>query len=425
MSSSDTFPSPLTLKGTQLFCDDCDLTALAKEFGTPLYVYSLTELTKRANHWAQATKQRKDRVFYAMKANSSQALLKEFIRFGFGFDIVSGGELARALAAGADPKTIVYSGVGKSKEEIKAALTAGILCFNVESESELLRISALAKELGKTANISLRVNPDIDAKTHPYISTGLKKNKFGVSFEEAPRLYKLAKSLPNIRITGIDAHIGSQLTELAPFVHALEKILDIVDTLKGEGITLDHIDVGGGLGICYTKETPPSVETLVSALHETLEARDYKDTTLFFEPGRSLIASSGLLLTRVEYLKAGPEKNFCIVDASMTEMIRPALYQATMPLFNCTNRGTSSKAFDVVGPVCESSDWLEKDFKIDVKEGDILVMADAGAYGMSMASTYNSRAMPAEVLACDGKATLIRKRSSIEDLMRLEVSAEN
>ncbi len=425
MSSSETFPTPLTLKGTQLFCDGCDLTGLTKEFGTPLYVYSLTELARCANNWSQATKQRKDRVFYAMKANSSQALLKEFIRFGFGFDIVSGGELARALAAGADPKTIVYSGVGKSAQEIKAALTAGILCFNVESESELLRISAIAKELGKTANISLRVNPDIDAKTHPYISTGLKKNKFGVSFDEAPRIYKLAQRLPNIRVTGIDAHIGSQLTELDPFVHALEKILDIVDALGKEGITLDHIDVGGGLGICYTKETPPSVETLVSALHETLTSRGYKDTALFFEPGRSLIATCGLLLTRVEYLKAGPEKNFCIVDASMTEMIRPALYQATMPLFNCTNRGASSVPFDVVGPVCESSDWLERDFSVDVKEGDILVMADAGAYGMSMASTYNSRETPAEVLLCEGKATLIRKRSTIEDLMRLEISEGN
>ncbi len=422
MSSFDTFPSPLTCENGSLFCDGCDLTALAKEFGTPLYVYSLSELQRTAKHWKEASEARKDRVFYAMKANSSQALLKEFIRFGFGFDIVSGGELARALAAGADPKTIVYSGVGKSELEIKAALRAGILCFNVESESELLRISQIAKELEKTANISLRVNPDIDAKTHPYISTGLKKNKFGVSFDDAPRIYALAKTLPNIRITGIDAHIGSQLTELPPFIHALEKILDIVDCLKGEGIRLDHIDVGGGLGICYTKETPPSIESLVNGLHEVLSARGYEDTTLFFEPGRSLVASSGLLLTRVEYLKKGPEKNFCIVDASMTEMIRPALYQATMPLFNCTNRGKAETPFDVVGPVCESSDWLERDFSVKVKEGDILVMADAGAYGMSMASTYNSRATPAEVLLCNGKATLIRKKSSIEDLLRLEDS---
>lgn len=421
MSNSDIVPLPLLYENGHLVCDGCELLALTEKFGTPLYAYSLSELQRKAHDWVSAGAMHKDRVFYAMKANSSQALLKEFIRFGFGFDIVSGGELARALAAGADPKNIVYSGVGKSKEEITAALTAGILCFNVESESELLRISAVAKELGKCANISLRVNPDIDAKTHPYISTGLKKNKFGVSFDDAPRLYKLAQTLPNIRITGIDAHIGSQLTQSAPFIHALEKILDIVDSLKDDGIKLDHIDVGGGLGICYTTETPPSVDSLVSALHAVLCARGYKDTTLFFEPGRSLIASCGLLLTRVEYLKKGPEKNFCIVDASMTEMIRPALYQATMPLFNCINRGESSAPFDIVGPVCESSDWLERDSHVAVKEGDVLVMANAGAYGMSMASTYNSRVTPAEVLLKGGKATLIRKKSSIDDILRLEV----
>ena len=423
MPTSPFLPSSLTQNNGRSYFDGCDLNYLAEKYGTPLYVYSLTELRRCAASWAHEVTATKDRVFYAMKANSSQALLREFVKFGFGFDIVSGGELFRALAAGANPKNIVYSGVGKRTEEIRRAIEVGILCFNVESESELLRINSVASRLGKVAHVSLRVNPDVDAKTHPYISTGLKNNKFGVAFTEAVRLYKLAASLPYLAVSGIDAHIGSQLTELDPFIHALEKILDIVDDLKREGIRLDHIDVGGGLGICYTNEVPPVVATLVKSLRETLNRRGYNATSLFLEPGRSLIASSGILLTRVEYLKKTEVKNFCIVDASMTEMIRPALYHAEMPLFNCLVRSESSLSWDVVGPVCESSDWLAKNLSLTVSEGDVLAMPNAGAYGAAMASTYNSRPTPAEVLLLDGKDALIRERSKLSDLTLLEKSS--
>ena len=414
------FPSSLTQNNHRFYFDGCDLNYLAEKYGTPLYVYSLTELRRCAASWAHEVTATGDRIFYAMKANSSQALLREFVKFGFGFDIVSGGELFRALRAGADPKNIVYSGVGKRTEEIRRAIEAGILCFNVESESELLRINSVAGCLGKVAHVSLRVNPDVDAKTHPYISTGLKNNKFGVAFTDAVRLYKLAASLPYLAVSGIDAHIGSQLTEREPFIHALEKILDIVDDLKREGIRLDHIDVGGGLGICYTNEVPPEVSTLVQSLRETLNRRGYSATPLFFEPGRSLVASSGILLTRVEYLKKTDVKNFCIVDGSMTEIIRPALYHAEMPLFNCRVRNDSSLLWDVVGPVCESSDWLAKNLSLSVSEGDVLAMPNAGAYGAAMASTYNSRPTPAEVLLLNGKDKLIRERSKLSDLTELE-----
>ncbi len=423
MPISPFLPSSLTQNNGRFYFDGCDLNYLAEKYGTPLYVYSLTELRRCAASWAHEVTATRDRVFYAMKANSSQALLRELVKFGFGFDIVSGGELFRALAAGADPKNIVYSGVGKSTEEIRHAIEVGILCFNVESESELLRINSVASRLGKIARVSLRVNPDVDAKTHPYISTGLKNNKFGVAFTDAVRLYKLAASLPYLSVSGIDAHIGSQLTELAPFIHALEKILDIVDDLKREGIQLDHIDLGGGLGICYTNEVPPVVARLVQSLRETLKQRGYSATPLFFEPGRSLIASSGILLTRVEYLKKTEVKNFCIVDASMTEMIRPALYHAQMPLFNCLVRNESSLSWDIVGPVCESSDWLAKNLSLTVSEGDVLAMPNAGAYGAAMASTYNSRPTPAEVLLLEGKDALIRERSKLSDLTLLERSS--
>ncbi len=405
-----------------LYCESCDLRSVAETFGTPLYVYSRAKLRECASHWNEATKNAKARVFYAMKANSSKAILQEFLSAGIGFDIVSGGELARALAAGANPKNIVYSGVGKRSDEIQAALLADILCFNIESEAELYRVSAIANDLGKTANISFRVNPDVDAKTHPYISTGLKRNKFGIPFQDAFDLYKIAASLPGIRISGIDAHIGSQLTEISPFVDSLEKLLNIVDRLQAAGIFLDHVDIGGGLGICYTTENPPHIENLVQSLQNKLTSRGHGDLSLYFEPGRSLVASCGLLLTRVEYLKANESKNFCIVDASMTEMIRPALYQAEMPLFNCTVRKDLPHDWEIVGPVCESGDWLAKNQALAVRAGDVLVMPNAGAYGMSMASTYNSRVFPAEVMIDGDKALLIRERSTVEDLMQLERS---
>ena len=391
MNSRDYITSCLSEKDGRLFCESCDLVALARQFGTPLYVYSRAELKARAKAWVDAVSGTQDRVFFAMKANSTKAIVKEFFNAGIGADIVSGGELTRALHAGLAGSSVVYSGVGKSTREIAAALEAGILCFNIESESELYRISNTASELGKTATVSFRVNPDVDAKTHPYISTGLKNNKFGIAYHEALRIYKTATTLPGIRVSGIDAHIGSQLTDIAPFVHALEKILDIVDTLAEASIPLDHIDVGGGLGIRYTDETPPSVNDLVTALRETKKQRGY----------------------------ASP-KNFCIVDASMTEMIRPALYQANMPLFNAVIRHDTPRTWDIVGPVCESSDWLAKNLSLTVRAGDVLVMPNAGAYGSSMASTYNSRALPAEVMVEGDKATLIRTRSDIQSLMDLE-----
>ena len=420
MNSDDYITSCLSEKGGRLFCESCDLVALARQFGTPLYVYSRAELKARAKAWIDAIGSTQDRVFFAMKANSTKAIVKEFLNAGIGADIVSGGELTRALHVGLAGSSVVYSGVGKSTREIAAALEAGILCFNIESESELYRISNTASELGKTATVSFRVNPDVDAKTHPYISTGLKNNKFGIAYHEALRIYKTATTLPGIRVSGIDAHIGSQLTDIAPFVHALERILDIVDTLAEASIPLDHIDVGGGLGIRYTDETPPSVNDLVTALRETKKRRGYELTPLYFEPGRHLVAPAGLLLTRVEYLKPASPKNFCIVDASMTEMIRPALYQATMPLFNTVTRQDAPRTWDVVGPVCESSDWLAKNLDLAVRAGDVLVMPNAGAYGSSMASTYNSRALPAEVMVDGDKATLIRAKSDIQSLMDLE-----
>ena len=420
MNSRDYITSCLSEKDGRLFCESCDLVALARQFGTPLYVYSRAELKARAKAWVDAVSGAQDRVFFAMKANSTKAIVKEFFNAGIGADIVSGGELTRALHAGLAGSSVVYSGVGKRTREIAAALEAGILCFNIESESELYRISNTASELGKTATVSFRVNPDVDAKTHPYISTGLKNNKFGIAYHEALRIYKTATTLPGIRVSGIDAHIGSQLTDIAPFVHALEKILDIVDTLAEASISLDHIDVGGGLGIRYTDETPPSVNDLVTALRETKKQRGYELTPLYFEPGRHLVAPAGLLLTRVEYLKPASPKNFCIVDASMTEMIRPALYQANMPLFNAVIRHAAPRTWDIVGPVCESSDWLAKNLSLTVRAGDVLVMPNAGAYGSSMASTYNSRALPAEVMVEGDKATLIRTRSDIQSLMDLE-----
>ena len=403
MNSRNYITSCLSEKDGRLFCESCDLVALARQFGTPLYVYSRAELKARAKAWVDVVSSTQDRVFFAMKANSTKAIVKEFFNAGIGADIVSGGELTRALHAGLAGSSVVYSGVGKSTREIAAALEAGILCFNIESESELYRISNTASELGKTATVSFRVNPDVDAKTHPYISTGLKNNKFGIAYHEALRIYKTATTLPGIRVSGIDAHIGSQLTDIAPFVHALEKILDIVDTLAEASIPLDHIDVGGGLGIRYTDETPPSVNDLVTALRETKKQRGYELTPLYFEPGRHLVTPAGLLLTRVEYLKPASPKNFCIVDASMTEMIRPALYQANMPLFNAVIRHAAPRTWDIVGPVCESSDWLAKNLSLNVR-----------------ASTYNSRALPAEVMVEGDKATLIRTRSDIQSLMDLE-----
>lgn len=402
-----------------LYCEELNLRELALRFGTPLYVYSHQALKTALENWMRGIAGTNHRVFYAMKANSNLALLKFFHDSGTGFDIVSRGELQRALMAGAKGNDIVYSGVGKSREDIRAALRADIDCFNVESIPELDRINEVALEEKRMAPVSVRVNPDVDAKTHPYISTGLKNNKFGVSYDQTVALYQRAATLPGIRISGIDMHIGSQITELEPFVHAADKIFDIVDALAQNGIMLDHLDFGGGLGVRYTDETPPSAETLVKAVSRKAAERGFADLPIYFEPGRSLVARAGILLTTVEYLKPTEAKNFMIVDAAMNDMVRPTLYQAQMPLVNCTQRDEAN-LWDVVGPVCETGDFLARSIELAAQPGDVLAMTGAGAYGMSMASNYNSRGRAAEVLVSGSRVWLIRRRETIEDLMALE-----
>lgn len=402
-----------------LYCEELNLRELALRFGTPLYVYSHQALKTALENWMRGIAGTNHRVFYAMKANSNLALLKFFHDSGTGFDIVSRGELQRALMAGAKGNDIVYSGVGKSREDIRAALRADIGCFNIESIPELDRINEVALEEKRMAPVSVRVNPDVDAKTHPYISTGLKNNKFGVSYDQTVALYQRAATLPGIRISGIDMHIGSQITELEPFVHAADKIFDIVDALAQNGIMLDHLDFGGGLGVRYTDETPPSAETLVKAVSRKAAERGYADLPIYFEPGRSLVARAGILLTTVEYLKPTEAKNFMIVDAAMNDMVRPTLYQAQMPLVNCTQRDEAN-LWDVVGPVCETGDFLARSIELAAQPGDVLAMTGAGAYGMSMASNYNSRGRAAEVLVSGSRVWLIRRRETIEDLMALE-----
>lgn len=402
-----------------LYCEELNLRELAQRFGTPLYVYSHQALKTALENWMRGIAGTNHRVFYAMKSNSNLALLKFFHDSGTGFDIVSRGELQRALMAGAKGNDIVYSGVGKSREDIRAALRADIGCFNVESIPELDRINEVALEEKRMAPVSVRVNPDVDAKTHPYISTGLKNNKFGVSYDQTVALYQRAATLPGIRISGIDMHIGSQITELEPFVHAADKIFDIVDALAQNGIMLDHLDFGGGLGVRYTDETPPSAETLVKAVSRKAAERGFADLPIYFEPGRSLVARAGILLTTVEYLKPTEAKNFMIVDAAMNDMVRPTLYQAQMPLVNCTQRDEAN-LWDVVGPVCETGDFLARSIELAAQPGDVLAMTGAGAYGMSMASNYNSRGRAAEVLVSGSRVWLIRRRETIEDLMALE-----
>ncbi|MDO4936525.1 MAG: diaminopimelate decarboxylase [Sutterellaceae bacterium] len=409
-------------KDGALLCESLPVVDLARQYGTPLYVYSHAALKARIDDWAAGVAGTSNRVFYAMKANANLAILHLFAQAGFGFDIVSAGELARALAAGAKGENIVYSGVGKTVEDIKAALLAQVHCFNVESVAELDRINEVAGEMGAVAPISLRVNPDVDAKTHPYISTGLKNNKFGVAFDIAVDVYKKAQALPNVRITGIDCHIGSQITELEPFVHAADKLLDLVEALKREGIELDHIDFGGGLGVRYAEETPPTAKELIAAVSERVAARGFSGLSLYFEPGRSLVADAGALVMTVQYLKPTAAKNFCIVDAGMNDMIRPTLYQAVMPLINAANCPDAPMTWDVVGPICETGDFLSKNETLSVRQGDVLVMLAAGAYGMSMASNYNARGRAAEVLVKDNRSWLVRRRETPADIMALETT---
>ena len=407
----------LTLHHQHLQLDGVDLTALAARYHTPCYVYSHATLTAAFNAFETALSGRAHLICYAVKANPSLAILQLFARLGAGFDIVSGGELKRVIAAGGDTGKVVFSGVGKSAAEMRLALECNILCFNVESESELHRLNQVAAEMGKIAPISLRVNPDVDAKTHPYISTGLKGSKFGVAHEDALRLYRLAASLPNLRIEGIDCHIGSQLTETRPFADALDRVLALVDALEAEGIQLHHLDLGGGLGICYQDETPPAVQDYIGALLAKLAGRSH---TVLVEPGRALVGNAGLLLTQVEYLKPGSEKNFAIVDAAMNDLMRPALYDAYHDIVAVTPRDGGRSVYEIVGPVCESGDFLGHARSLALQPGDLLAILSAGAYGMSMSSNYNTRPRAAEVMVKDGETFLIRERETVEQLFAHE-----
>ncbi|WP_035382842.1 diaminopimelate decarboxylase [Ferriphaselus sp. R-1] len=398
----------------QLCVDDLPLVDIAQRYGTPCYVYSHAALTAAYREFAEAFKSREHLICYAVKANPSLAILNLFARLGAGFDIVSGGELQRVLAAGGAANKVVFSGVGKSAAEMKLALEAEILCFNVESAAELERLNEVAGSLGRVAPISLRVNPNVDAKTHPYISTGLKKNKFGVAYDEARALYRRAAALPNIRVTGMDCHIGSQLTEVSPFVAAAEKVLALADQLAEDGIVLEHLDLGGGLGICYNDETPPSIAEYAQALLAALAGRSER---LIFEPGRRLVGNAGVLLTTIEYLKQGEEKSFALVDAAMNDLMRPALYDAYHAIQPVVSRSDVATAiYEVVGPVCETGDFIGHDRELAVAAGDVLAVMSAGAYGMSMSSNYNTRPRAAEVLVREGEAHLIRERETVRSL---------
>jgi diaminopimelate decarboxylase len=398
----------------QLHAEQVPLADIAARFGTPCYVYSRAALEQGFRQFSDALRGRDHLICYAVKANSNLAILNVFARLGAGFDIVSGGELQRVLAAGGDARKVVFSGVGKTAAEMRMALEADILCFNVESAAELERLNEVAGSMGRVASISMRVNPDVDAKTHPYISTGLKQNKFGVAYDEAVALYRKARGLPHLHITGMDCHIGSQLTETSPFIAAAEKVLLLVDQLAAEGIHLEHLDLGGGLGICYGDETPPAIADYVAALLGALRGRSQK---LIIEPGRVLVGNAGVLLTRVEYLKHGEEKNFAIVDAAMNDLMRPALYDAYHEILPVLQEQHAPQSYEVVGPICETGDFIGHARDLAIAPQSLLAVLSAGAYGMSMSSNYNTRARAAEVIV-DGKAAhLVRRRETIEHLL--------
>lgn len=408
-------------RGSELFIDDCSLRELAQRYGSPLYVYSRRAMLAALESYQRALVGRKHLVCYAMKANSTLAVLQTFAQAGCGFDIVSGGELERVLAAGGDASKVVFSGVGKTRAEMRRALEAGVRCFNVESEPELELLSQVAVETGRIAQVSLRVNPDVDAGTHPYISTGLKGNKFGIAHERAVATYQRAAQLPGITVAGIDCHIGSQITETGPYLDALDRVLDLVEAVEKAGVPLHHLDLGGGLGITYTNEAPPSAETLVRRLLARIDERGHSHREILFEPGRSLVGNAGVLLTDVLFLKPGEAKNFCIVDAAMNDLMRPAMYEAYMQIVPCQQRDdTPALTWDVVGPVCESGDWLGRDRELAVQAGDTLAILSAGAYGMSMASNYNTRGRAAEVMVDGDQAWLIREREPVNELFRFE-----
>jgi len=409
--------NPFHSKNGTLHAENVALTDIASTYGTPCYVYSRQALETAFAEFKAGFAGSDHLVCFAVKANPSLAILNLFARMGAGFDIVSGGELARVLAAGGDPAKVVFSGVGKTADELRAALNAGIFCFNVESAAELDRLNRIAGEMDKRAPVSLRVNPNVDAKTHPYISTGLKNNKFGVAYEDAFSLYQRAAAMPNIDVHGVDCHIGSQLTELPPFLDAFDRVLALADQLEAAGIHIQHIDAGGGIGICYNDETPPDFADYAQAMLQKLGNRKVK---LVFEPGRALVGNAGLLLTKVEYLKHTEAKNFAIVDAAMNDLMRPALYDAYHDIRPVAAGEGEAQTYEIVGPVCESGDFLGHDRKLALQQGGLLAIMSAGAYGMSMSSNYNTRPRAAEIMVDGDKHYLIRQRESIEQLFALE-----
>jgi diaminopimelate decarboxylase len=408
-------------KDNTLHAEHVALNQIAENFGTPCYVYSKAALTQAFERFDAGFKDTNHLVCFAVKSNPSLAILNLFAKLGAGFDIVSGGELARVIAAGGDPSKVVFSGVGKTADEMRAALDAGIFCFNVESASELMRLNDIAGYMGKVAPVSLRVNPNVDAKTHPYISTGLKNNKFGVAYEDALDIYLQAAAMPNIAIHGVDCHIGSQITELSPFLDAFDRVLALVDALEQNKIHIQHIDLGGGIGICYSDETPPEFTEYAKAMLAKLGKRDIK---LVFEPGRALVGNAGVLLTKVEYLKHTETKNFAIVDAAMNDLMRPALYDAYHAIEAVKPRVANTQNYEIVGPVCESGDFLGHDRDLALAEGDLLAIMSAGAYGMSMSSNYNTRPRAAEIMVDGDKSIVIRQREKVQDLFALETIIE-
>ena len=411
----------IAYQGGALHIEGVRVDNLASAHGTPLFVYSQAAMQDALAAYQRGFAGRKLHVCYAMKANSSLAILQFFAQQGCGFDIVSGGELERVLAAGGDAGKVIFSGVGKTRAEMLQALEAGILCFNVESEAELEELSAVATAAGRIAPVSIRVNPNVDPKTHPYISTGLKGNKFGIAHERTLAVYQRAASLPGLRVVGIDCHIGSQITEATPYLDATDRVLDLVESIEAAGIPIHHIDFGGGLGIDYNGDTPPAADVLWAQLLAKIDARGFGDRQFIIEPGRSLVGNAGLCVTQVLYLKPGEEKNFCIVDAAMNDLPRPAMYQAFHAIAPLQVRADqSAETYDVVGPICESGDWIGRDRSLAVQPGDRLAVLSAGAYCMSMASNYNTRGRAAEVLVSGTQADVIRQRETPADTFRGE-----
>lgn len=409
--------SVLEYRLNELMMEQVSLRELADRFGSPTYVYSRLAISQNYQAYADALGTHPGKICYAVKANSNLGVLSVLARLGAGFDIVSAGELERVLRAGGDPSSVVFSGVGKKAEEMARALEVGVACFNVESASELELLSQVANSMSKVANISLRVNPDVDANTHPYISTGLKENKFGINIDNAVDVYRRASQLPGIHIRGVDCHIGSQLTDLAPFLDALDRLLRLIDQLAQVGITIHHLDLGGGLGVTYNQERPPAVHDYIAAVKERIGRRPLE---LMFEPGRSIVANAGVLLTRVLYLKPTAEKNFAIIDAAMNDNIRPALYQAWQEVVPVQPREGETQTWDIVGPVCETGDFLAKSRDLALHEGDLLAMKSCGAYGFAMSSNYNTRGRAAEVLVDGNQTYAVRRRETFDDMVALE-----